>query len=121
MANEVKMISHSAKVLVQLEENRRTALEAMGIKAVSMIVNQMQKGYHKPIWRTGDLQRDVSYAVENSGPGTVDVGNTLDYSIYVHEGTSRMQARPYISDALTSSGARDKLKSAANRPLKKGF
>ncbi len=28
------------------------------------------------------------------------VGNTKDYSPYVHDGTSRMQARPFILDAI---------------------
>ncbi|MCI5771800.1 MAG: hypothetical protein MR021_03130, partial [Clostridiales bacterium] len=37
-----------------------------------------------------------------SGKDTVDVGNSLEYGIFIHEGTSRLESRPYIRDALNN-------------------
>lgn len=118
MAN-VRFIDHSGEVLAQMRGNVEAALDAMGLEAVGMIRTQMQGGYGKPIWRTGDLQRDVNYAVENSGKNTVDVGNSLEYAPFVHEGTYKMAGRPYIADALNNGAG--KLQEIAETYLKLGF
>jgi len=46
--------------------------------------------------------RDVMYSeVEVSGTRVRGiVGNPKQYALYVHEGTSKMQARPFIMDAI---------------------
>lgn len=115
----VEFIDNTQEVLAQLNANKSAALQAIGIKAVGLIVEQMQNGYGKPIRRTGDLMRDVMYAAENSGKDTVDVGNSLEYAPHVHEGTSRMVGRPYIVDAITKGA--DALKRVAAAYLKKGM
>lgn len=121
MPVKVTFEDNSDKILTQLDGNKKAALEAMGIKAVNLILRQMQQGYGKPIRKTGDLQRDVSYEVENSGPNTVDVGNTLEYGPFVHEGTYKMAARPYIRDALTGDSPQEQLQKVAEAALKNGF
>jgi hypothetical protein len=138
MAVEVKLTDNSVKVKAQIDANLNLALEAMGIKAVGLIVNQMETGYGKPIRQTGDLQRDVTYEVENSGPGTVDVGNTLHYGKYVHDGHAghsvklkdgswitlpggHTAGRPYIRDALTGDVAKTQLQTVAADALAQGF
>lgn len=94
MAFRIQLNDHSEAVLAQMDANVERALTAMGIKAVGLIVKQMESGYttphknrthgttsdggtHTAIRETGDLMRDVSYEVGNSGEGTVDVGNSL--------------------------------------------
>lgn len=121
MPVKVTLTDNSDKVLAQLEGNKEAALNAMGIKAVNLILWQMRQGYGKPIRQTGDLQRDVSYEVNNSAPDTVDVGNTLKYGQFVHDGTSRMGARPYIRDALTGEDHQKQLQKVAEAALKTGF
>ena len=121
MPVKVVFKDNSDKVLTQLEGNKKAALNAMGIKAVNLILWQMRQGYGKPIRQTGDLQRDVSYEVENSGKDTVDVGNTLKYAPYVHDGTYKMAARPYIRDALTGESHKKQLHDVAENALKIGF
>ena len=116
----IRMDDNTDKVLRQLEDNVVKALTAMGEEAVGMIVGQMRTGYGRPIWRTGDLQRDVSYDVRDADHA-VDVGNGLEYGPYVHEGTYKMAGRPYITDALTGANARDTLMSVAEEALKEGF
>lgn len=121
MPVKVTLIDNSDKVLAQLEGNKEAALNAIGIKAVNLILWQMRQGYGKPIRQTGDLQRDVSYEVNNSAPDTVDVGNTLKYGPYVHDGTPKMDARPYIRDGLIGDDHKKQLQKVAEEDLKKGF
>ena len=118
-AQRVEFIDNSQKVLAQLNTNKPRAALAVGTKAVGMIVNQMQTGYGKPIRQTGDLQRDVSYEVVNDS--TVNVGNTLEYAPFVHDGTSKMGARQYIRDALMNSNNQSTLQRVYEEYLKQGF
>lgn len=136
MAFRIQLSDHAEAVLAQMEANVERALTAMGIKAVGLIVRQMESGYttphknrthgttsdggtHTAIRETGDLMRDVSYEVGNSGAGTVDVGNSLEYGVFVHEGTSRLESRPYIRDALTNGA--EELQRVASAYLKMGM
>lgn len=116
----IRMKDHSSDVINQLEKNVTAALTAMGTEAVGLIVSTMRTGYGRPIWRTGDLQRDVNYNVR-AGDNAVDVGNSLEYGHFVHDGTSRMAGRPYITDALTSGDGMEALKSVAQDALGQGF
>lgn len=115
----VRFTDNSKQVLAQLEGNVQVALAAMGVKAVGAVVDQMQTGYVRPIWKTGDLQRDVSYEVERSGKDTVDIGNSLDYAPYVHDGTHKMGGRPYLSDGIMKNA--DEIFAVGQAYLKKGF
>ena len=136
MAFRIQLNDHSEAVLAQMDANVERALTAMGIKAVGLIVRQMESGYttphknrahgttsdggtHTAIRETGDLMRDVSYEVGNSGAGTVDVGNSLEYGVFIHEGTSRLESRPYIRDALTNGA--EELQRVASAYLKMGM
>ena len=136
MAFRIQLNDHSEAVLEQMDANVERALTAMGIKAVGLIVRQMESGYttphknrthgttsdggtHTAIRETGDLMRDVSYEVGNSGAGTVDVGNSLEYGVFIHEGTSRLESRPYIRDAMTNGA--EELQRVASAYLKMGM
>lgn len=48
--------------------------------------------------RTGHLLSKNGYKI--TSPTEIHFFNDADYSKYVHDGTSRMQARPFIRDAL---------------------
>jgi len=52
---------------------------------------------------TGMLMRSITYRVDDTKT-SVDgrVGTNLEYSLYVHEGTSKMPSRPFLSDAIAS-------------------
>lgn len=118
MAVKVKLTDNSKSVLNQMSGNVEAALDAMGTAAVGMIVRQMQSGYGKPIRQTGDLMRDVQYEVDPIRQIT-RVGNTLNYSIFVHDGTRRMRGRPYMTDGL--AGKSKELAQVAEPHIKKGF
>lgn len=118
---KIDLKDNSQTVLRMVRENIKPTLAALGTEAVGMIVHTMQGHYNDPIWRTGDLQRDVSYEVERSGDNTVDVGNSLEYAIFVHDGTRRMAARPYIKDALLNESNQRRLQEIAKEGMSTGF
>ena len=119
MGGDVNIINHSGKIKQMVEQNKKAALRAMGDRAVGLITQQMQTGYGKSIRDTGDLMRDVSFQVERSGAGTVDVGNTLKYATVIHEGTHKTAARPYIRDGIQNGI--DQLQKVAEQEMKKGL
>ena len=135
---EVKLTDNAVRVISQMKDNVEAALTAMGTEAVGLIVNQMETGYEKRIWYTGDLQRDVSYEPDSDGK-SISVGNSLKYAVYVHEGFAghpvyfediqgfrvvpggHTAGRPYIRDALEGDNAATALKEVAAEALKTGF
>lgn len=87
MAFRIQLNDHSEAVLAQMDANVERALTAMGIKAVGLIVKQMESGYttphknrthgttsdggtHTAIRGTGDLMRDVSFDEGITGTST---------------------------------------------------
>lgn len=120
MATKYVFTDNSGKILTQMNGNVERALEAMGEKAVNLILHQMRQGYGKPIRQTGDLQRDVNFDV-NIASQSVTVGNSLEYAPYVHDGTSKIGGRPYIRDALMGDVHTSQLRKVAEAYLQEGF
>lgn len=129
MSIEVTIQANFDQVSQTIEARKKLALTAMGIKAVNLILYRMRQGYGKPIRQTGDLQRDVMYEV-NDGNDSVEIGNTLEYAPFVHDGHAghavyikdvgwrvlpggHTPGRPYIRDALTGNDAAEKLRKVA--------
>lgn len=110
-------LTHHAAAM--LNSNKQQALRAMGREAVQMIQGGMLTLYPKPPYDTGALLNDVQAG--NLTADSIEVGNTLHYAPYVHEGTSRMAGRPYIRDSLFGAYAIESMKTAAGDELKKGF
>ena len=118
MAFKVELKDNSKIVLRTMDGNKKAALTAMGIKGVNLCLYQMRQGYGKPIRKKGDLQRDLDY---DASDRSVKIGNSLHYSTFVHEGTSKMDGRPYIRDGLAGEGHAKQLQEVAEEALKKGF
>lgn len=62
-------------------------------------------GTHTAIRDTGALMQDVQYEVDTADKSVL-IYNTLDYALYVHEGTSKLQGRPYLVDGIKKNKAR---------------
>jgi len=118
MAVEVKVTDNTDKVMQIMKGNVEKALTAMGQLAVEMTVDQMNTGYGKPIYKTGDLQRSITFETDVADQ-TVTIGTDITYGIYVHEGTSKMAARPFLKDAIMNN--MDMLQETAANELKKDF
>ena len=135
MAIEITIKANFDEVSQMVEERKKAALTAMGIKAVNLVLYRMRRGYGKSIHKTGALQRDVTYEV-NESDDSVEIGNTLEYAPYVHDGHyghavffddigefrvvpgGHTPGRPYIRDALTGDAAAKKLQEVAEAYLR---
>lgn len=51
-----------------------------------------------PASQSGELQRSIDFRVE--GHDTLEFGSTVQHGAYLQEGTSKMEARPFLTLAL---------------------
>jgi len=100
----VKFKDNSKEVLDKLKINKAKTLTDIGMQAVEVTKDYMAHKYYKDIHLSGDLKRDVNYK-PRLADDAVDIGNSLNYAIWVHEGTGKMKARPYLRDAITQNTA----------------
>ncbi len=97
-----------------MERAAQSALSAMGEEAVRLTREKMRCGYAQPILDSGALMADVRWCFHAAR--AVSVGNTLPYAAYVHNGTDRQAARPYLRDALAAG--ENRLRDAAQQALR---
>lgn len=71
------------------------ALEEVGILAEGHVVGYMTKNH---IVDTGRLRNSITHAIQ--GDRTVIVGTNVIYGRYVHNGTSRVDPRPFLTDPV---------------------
>lgn len=59
-------------------------------------------GYYKPAIDTGRLRMSITSGIVNFDRNYIEakVGSNVYYGIYVHDGTKRMEKRPFLTDAL---------------------
>lgn len=121
---------NSQAIMRQLEENIPKALDQMGLKIRSMVIQQMQSGYWREIRKTGDLQRSIDYEVDGHtvvyGVKQDFMGKTEDdkdmiYGLYVHDGTSKMAGRPYLRDATCGKKQMEEIVTAGVPALTNGL
>lgn len=95
-----KLKSISADMLPSLKEAMTDAAMNIEGKAKENCTPGQSPYYRAPLI-TGTLRRSISSKVETKGNEVYGVvGAGVDYAIDVHEGTSRMEARPFILDAI---------------------
>lgn len=134
------------KIEEQLGHNIARAAVAVLNAAVGMIREQMINGYqdvhpvpraskrdpektlkpkkgtypHTAIRDTSALINDVQGSISETADGVeVHVGSTLQYAMFVHEGTRYLKKRPYIRDAITKGWPR--LQKIWASELRQGF
>lgn len=97
-----KYKSNRREVKQRMENANKLMLEALGKAGEGYVkLNAPVGQYPAGSGRVGGALRDsISYKVEKDG---IYVGSTLTsemYPIYVHQGTSRQQAQPYLQDGI---------------------
>ena len=121
---------NSQAIMRQLEENIPKALDQMGLKIRSMVIQQMQSGYGHEIRKTGDLQRSIDYEVDGNAVvygvkqdfiGKTEGDKDMIYGLYVHEGTSKMAGRPYLRDATCGKAQMEEIVTAGVPALTNGL
>lgn len=120
----------------RLAENSAASMEALAPAMVEAVQNQMLYGYHTPhgpdghteIVDTGRLfdsiSADVNQVSQNAYSVNVGVpAGTIpaEYAQFVHDGTSKLEGRPFITDGLTSNEAKAKIKDIYSENLPVGF
>lgn len=114
---EIEIENNSEEIKKALEEAIEKCLYAMGVKAVEGAVTAISKGETQAV-DTGRLRASISFITAggeqgaseqtstasksgdklsgNAEPNCVYVGSNVNYAEYVHNGTSRMGARPFL-------------------------
>lgn len=97
--SNVKFVDNSQQAKRYIENSINKALVAIGQAAVEITVNYMNNKYGKPIYQTGDLIRSITFDADIAGKRVI-IGSNLNYAPWVHFGTAKMLARPFLRDAL---------------------
>lgn len=90
---------NSDQVINLMNDNVTKSLTAIGQTIVEITTDYMEHKYGKAIRITGDLIRSISFNI-NMADKSVTIGSNLNYSSWVHNGTSKMSARPFLRDAI---------------------
>ena len=118
----IRVENNSQLVLEDLGEAMERALYAIGVKAVEGSVDAISGRYDiDPAIDTGRLRASISFITPTQKGGgevgtpngkpqdklsgsaeknTVVVGSNVEYAEYVHNGTSRMEARPFLREGI---------------------
>lgn len=118
---DVTIRDYSGEVRELLKKNKKAALRAVGVESVGLVTDGMYTLYGKPIIDSGNLIGSIDYEVARSGEDTVDVGTDVEYSPFVHDGTRKMAARPFIRDSLLGDYSQSRLGEVYADYLSRGF
>lgn len=94
---DVKINDHSDEYKRQLVEQLPAALEAIGIHIEGEAKEELENTPRRI--DTGNLRNSITHQVVES-EGVVYVGTNVEYALYVHEGTSRMEANRFLTNAV---------------------
>lgn len=89
----IKVVQDNSKLIAKLIPAAiAKALEEIGILAEGHVIGYMTAEY---IVDTGRLRNSITHAVTEARD--VIVGTNVSYAKYVHNGTSRVNARPFLT------------------------
>lgn len=125
------VVSHADVILSQIASNAETAMQEAAKTAVEAVQNQILYGYHTPhgpdghteIVDTGRLFDSITATVERQSQNlvTASVGTNVPYAGFVHDGTYKLEARPFLRDAILGEETQQKLKTDLSTNLSNGF
>lgn len=124
----IRVENNSQLVISELEKATERALYAIGVKAVEGSVDAISGRYDiTPAVDTGRLRASISFITPTekgdsgqpkpanaqsgdeltgtSEKNTVVVGSNVEYAEYVHDGTSRMEGRPFLREGIDRTKA----------------
>lgn len=106
---EVVIDDYSKEALEAKEAAVRLFLEEAGLHLEGQAQRELENAPRRI--DTGTLRNSISHA---PGKDYVDVGTNVEYGIYVHDGTRKMDANRFLRNALDRNAEqlREKLKQA---------
>lgn len=106
----VKFTDNSTLILNRVARNCQAAMKETGEMLVEAVQEKILYGYHDvhgnpphtEIVDTGRLFDSIEAEVTRASQNTfsVSVGTGVPYAGYVHDGTSKLKGRPFITDAV---------------------
>lgn len=87
---------NSALIARMIPQAIAKALEKVGILAEGHVIGYMTKEH---IVDTGRLRNSITHSV--TGDNNVEIGTNVSYGKYVHNGTSRVEARPFLTQPIS--------------------
>lgn len=115
----VTIVSHRTVVNNKLNNCILDAMKEMEKESIEWVQEQMLYGYHDPHGKDGHTEiYDTGFMAEQSlrseakrdsqNAYTLSVGSTASYAKYVHNGTHKLKARPFLTDALEKNKGKQK-------------
>ena len=95
MADEIK--DHSKEYMDALDNALSVALEKIGLHIEGESKEELENTPRRI--DTGNLRNSINYQVDEKEKA-VYIGTNVEYAIYVHEGTSRMEANRFLTNAV---------------------
>ena len=86
---------NTARIIEALDTATARALEAIGIEA------EGDAARLTPV-DTGRLRNSITHTIDG-GDKTAIIGTNVEYASYVHNGTSRQKAQPFLIDAVNQN------------------
>lgn len=124
-----KFIDNTAIVLRQMDSNCTAAMEAVAEVLVEAVQDKILYGYstphgnppHTEIVETGALFDSITAEPQKVSQNTYGavVGTSLHYASYVHDGTSKLEGRPFIRDGVMDST--DRIREVLQSIIPNGF
>lgn len=124
-----KFVDNSDIILHRIGTNSQEAMDQIAEMLVEAVQDKILYGYsdfhgnppHTEIVYTGRLFDSIEASVSrvSTNAYSVSVGANTPYAVYVHEGTSKLKGRAFITDAVM--GSRDKVQSILSGTLPKGI
>ncbi|SDY23140.1 HK97-gp10 family putative phage morphogenesis protein [Thermoactinomyces sp. DSM 45892] len=89
--------SNLSKIVQQMKQNEKNALEAVGLFVTS------ETKIRAPV-DTGRLRSSYRHRV-NSGKKNVTIGTDVQYAIFVEKGTRHTRSQPHLTPAIEENQA----------------
>lgn len=94
---DVRIEDHSDDYMRAFMGALPAALEAIGIHIEGEAKEELENTPRRI--DTGNLRNSITHQVVES-EGVVYVGTNVEYALYVHEGTSKMEANRFLTNAV---------------------
>lgn len=93
----VNVNDHSFEYMGEVNDALTQALYSIGIHIEGEAKEELENTPRRI--DTGNLRNSINYQVDD-GEKAVYIGTNVEYALYVHEGTSRMEANRFLSNAV---------------------
>lgn len=94
---DVKITDNTDKFKAAMDDAVNRALEAIGIQAEGYAKLELENSPRRV--DTGNLRNSITHSVNND-ENAVYIGTNVEYGIYVHEGTVKMEANRFLKNAV---------------------